>query len=364
MATGYPTSLKHFRDRQSPLRFRDDGTFRILHLSDIHEVSPEMDDDENPQIPISCSIETVNVIEQCIERTQPDLVVFGGDNISGYWEEYTYDYLRETIEKIVAPVKKRGIPLAIVFGNHDSEGEEIRPFIRRENHINLYAEYENFRGCYNEEDVTGCGNYSLPIISSDGSKVAWNIWCMDSNDYIRDENHLVIHGQGYGIVHPDQIEWYEKKAAKLREENGGQPVPSILFQHIPVHQEFDLFDFVEEEVDGAPEKYGKYLVPKEGAIIEGLFREAPCPPETERSQFESWKKTGDIVAAFFGHDHVNTFVAEIDGITSTQKHLLLKELRILNFNKQTNAVLCRTAFFFIIYVCLKALFQSARQYPV
>ena len=147
MASGYPTSLKHFKNRQSPLKFRDDGTFRILHLSDIHEVSPEMDDDENRDIPVHKSLETVNVIEKCIEKAQPDLVVFGGDNISGYWEEYTYDYLHETIEKIVEPIKKRGIPLAVVFGNHDSEGEEKRPFIRRENHISIYSEYENFRGC-------------------------------------------------------------------------------------------------------------------------------------------------------------------------------------------------------------------------
>lgn len=318
MAAGYPTSLKYFRLRQSPLRFREDGTFRILHLSDIHEVSPEMDDDENRDIPVHKSLETVNVIKECIEKAQPDLVVFGGDNISGYWEEYTYDYLHETIEKIVAPIKEKNIPLAVVFGNHDSEGEEERPFIRRENHINIYAEYENFRGCYNEEDVTGCGNYSLPIMSNDGKKIAWNIWCMDSNDYIRDENHRMVHGAGYGIVHPDQLEWYEKKSAKLREENGGKPVPSILFQHIPVHQEFDLFDFVDEKIEGAPEKYGKSLVLKEGAISEGLVREAPCPPETERSQFESWKKMGDIVAAFFGHDHVNTFVAEVEGIKLIQ----------------------------------------------
>ncbi len=318
MATGYPTSLQHFRNRQEPLRFRDDGTFRILHLTDIHEVSPEMDDDENPEIPKACSRETMNVIEECIERTQPDLVVFGGDNISGYWEEYTYDYLVETINKITEPVRRRGIPLAVVFGNHDSEGEEIRPFIRRENHINLYAEYENFRGCYNEADVFGCGNYSLPVLSSKGDKVSWNIWCIDSNDYIRDENHQVVHGAGYGFVHDDQIEWYEKRAAELREENGGESVPAILFQHIPVNQEFDLFNFTDGETEGGLNRNGKTLTPKTGAIIDGLVREAPCPPDENRRQFESWKKTGDIVAAFFGHDHVNTFTAEIDGIKLIQ----------------------------------------------
>ena len=318
MATGYPTSLKHLKNRQNPLKFRDDGTFRILHLSDIHEVSPEMDDDENRDIPVNKSLETLNVIEKCLDEAQPDLVVFGGDNISGYWQEFTYDYFRETILKIVEPIKKRNIPLAVVFGNHDSEGEEVRPYIRRENHINIYAEYENFRGCYNEEEVTGCGNYSLPILSSDGKKVAWNVWCIDSNDYFRDENHTVVEGKGYDFVHDDQIAWYEKKAASLREENGGTPVPSILFQHICVNQEFDLFDFVPEKTENSFERDGRFLVPKEGVLLDGTVGEAPCPPENKREQFESWKKTGDIVAAFFGHDHVNTFTAEIDGIKLIQ----------------------------------------------
>ncbi len=318
MATGYPTSLMHLRDRQEPLRFRENGIFKILHLSDIHEVSPEMDDDEIREIPQNKSIETINVIERCIEKAQPDLVVFGGDNISGYWEEFTYDYMVETIKKIVKPVSDKNIPLAVVFGNHDSEDEEIRPFLRRENHINIYAEYENFRGCYNEEEVHGCGNCCLPIMSSDGKQTAWNIWCIDSNDYVRDENHLEIPEFGYDTVHADQIDWYERKSAQIKKDNRNKDIPSILFQHICVNQEYDLFDFYDGEENGALNRNGKRLVLKEDAVFEGKVRETPCPPSFDRAQFESWKKTGNIVAAFFGHDHINDFVAEIDGIKLVQ----------------------------------------------
>lgn len=319
MATGLPTSLSHIKDRQKSLKFNEDGTFRILHLTDIHEVDPEMDDDENHQIPVDASAETMNVIEKCLESTQPDLVVFGGDNISGYWDEFTYDYMAKTIRKIVEPVARRNIPLAIVFGNHDSEGEEKRPFLHRENQIIVYAEYDNFRGSMNDEDVFGCGNYNLPILSSDGSHVAWNIWCMDSNDYIRDERHLVVKGAGYGYIHDDQIAWYEKKSAELKAENGGKIVPSLLFQHIPVLQEYDLLQAADEDSDGAVETDDKtFAVAKENAFQCGVMREAPSPPREHGEQFESWKKTGDIVAAIFGHDHVNTFIAELDGIKLIQ----------------------------------------------
>lgn len=318
MACGYPISLEHHLKNQSPLRFRADGTFRILHLTDIHEVDPEMDDDENPEIPRWKSSETMHVIEECIERADPDLVVFGGDNISGYWEEFTYDYMVKTIRRIIAPVAKRNIPLAIVFGNHDSEGEEKRPFLRRENHINIYAEYPNFRGCYNEEDVHGCCNCSLPILAHDSNKIMWNIWCIDSNDYVRDENHAVVPDGGYDTVHPDQIAWYEKKAAELKVQNGGKPVPAILFQHMPVLQEYDFVEECSPDAEGAFEKDGKYLRAIPSSLIDGVMREGPCPPMFDDAQFKSWQKTGDIVAAFFGHDHTNTFTAEKNGIKLIQ----------------------------------------------
>ena len=52
MAKGLPDSKKYIRERQAPLRFGADGKFRILHLTDIHEVDPEMDDDEDRRIPV------------------------------------------------------------------------------------------------------------------------------------------------------------------------------------------------------------------------------------------------------------------------------------------------------------------------
>ena len=51
VAKGLPNSHKHIGNKQKPLRFSGDGKFRILHLTDIHEVDPEMDDDSDQQIP-------------------------------------------------------------------------------------------------------------------------------------------------------------------------------------------------------------------------------------------------------------------------------------------------------------------------
>lgn len=320
MSAGLPTAYKHIKKAQKPLRFGKDGKFRILHLTDIHEVPlPDTDrDGENYDIERKKSVQTMNVIKKCIEFSNPDLVVLGGDNISGFPQKCTYDEMRKTIKRIVAPIAERNIPLAIIFGNHDSEMLDIHPYSQREIQLCIFAEYNNCRSTLNDEDIFGCANCQLPILHSDSDKIAWNIWCIDSNDYIRQPDFTRPVDLGYDYVHRDQIEWRERKVIELKFENNNEVVPSIVFQHIPLLQIYDIFQEVEKDEPGAFEKFGKYYKVPTDAFLAGTLRESPCPTNEDRCEFESWKKTGDIVGAFFGHDHPNDFIAEIDGIKLVQ----------------------------------------------
>lgn len=310
MAMGYPKKWKtdrFKREAPAPLKFGADGKFRILHITDIHDVEPIMDDDENRSIPENRDLETLNVIESLVAKTNPDLVVFGGDNISGYWEEFTYNYVESTIKKITKPIRDRNIPLCVVFGNHDGEIGFHTEF-----QMLMYMEYPNCRSNLNDADVYGTGNCCVTIKSSKDDKDAFAIWLIDSNDY-------QSNGKGdfpYDCVHEDQIAWYEKRSAELKEANGGEPLPAILFQHIPVQQEMIGFKEVTKDDEYTFERDGRYFY-LQNEILEGRVRECPCPPYMENDhtqQFESWKKTGDIFAAFFGHDHINDFKMKVDGI--------------------------------------------------
>ncbi len=308
MATGIPKKWKtdkFKREAPAPLKFGADGKFKILHITDIHNVEPIMDDDENREIPVNKDKETINVIEQLVSKTNPDLVVFGGDNISGYWEEFTYDYVKSTIDRITAPIRERNIPLALVFGNHD--GEEG---FHTEFQMLMYMEYPNCRSNLNDADVRGCGNCCLTVKSSKSGEPALAIWLIDSGDYMYNEKGE----QRYDYVHQDQIEWYEKRAAQLKAENGGECVPAILFQHMPVQEELNFISEATAD-DYTFERGGNYYKTK--GVIEGRWREFPCPAnpdEDHTHQFKSWVKTGDIFAAFFGHDHVNDFHLNVNGI--------------------------------------------------
>ncbi len=318
MATGLPTAYRYIQRNQKPLRFRPDGKFRILHLTDIHEVPlPTLDSSYN-EAEFEKSRESINVIKSCIKLAKPDLIILGGDNISGFRPESTYEMMRAAIKRILKPIEEKDIPLAVIFGNHDSESVYSQPFVQRENQLLIFAEYKNLRSTLNDEDIFGCANCALPILASRSDRIAWNIWCVDSNDYIRESDFSRPFDRGYDFVHSDQLLWRERAAEKLKLKNGGKPVPSLLFQHIPVFQEYDLFEETSKNDPDAFEKFGEYFKVPSGAFLSGDLLEPPCPPEGHREEFESFKKTGDIVAAFFGHDHPNDFTAQLDGIKIVQ----------------------------------------------
>lgn len=45
------------------------------------------------------------------------------------------------------------------------------------------------------------------------------------------------------------------------------------------------------------------------------MNEGPCSANTANDgQFDSWVKQGDVIGAVFGHDHINTYTGELEGI--------------------------------------------------
>lgn len=287
---------------EKDLQFHN-GKFKILILSDVQ-------DTDTPQK------ETTALLEAALDSTNPDLVVLLGDNTAGWWKGVDKDKTRAAVDAVAKPLDSRGIPFALVFGNHDHEGlcsdengmteEEAKQFL-----LSCHQKYETCLAVAGE-DLTGLCNYNLPIVSTDGQKIAYNLWFMDSNPYTPENE-----GGGYGYVHPDQIAWYEKTAAELKAQNGGETVPAMLFQHIVVPEVYDMLKEVERGTAGAVRGSGAWhdkFYTVSDAVYQGALNEGPCPPNKNGGQFDSWLQTGDIVAAFFGHDHVNDFAGVYKGV--------------------------------------------------
>jgi|GEM_PF-137988 len=202
------------------LSFKND-TFKILQIADTQEgkkISPD----------------TLDLINSALDRVEPDLVVYSGDQI---WGKRTFkgnrDAIKNSLDILTKPCRSRKIPFTICFGNHDRQVG-----LSNEEQFEIYKEFDYFIG-ESEKDIDGCANHIIEI--KDGDELKFLLYLIDSH------SNLEI---GYDNVHENQIEWYKKKRDSY-EEKYGHLIPSIVIQHIPVCEIFELLNEVKKNTKGA-----------------------------------------------------------------------------------------------------------------
>lgn len=271
------------------LRFHEDGTFKILNVSDIQDNA-------------NLRSVTVDFIKAAVKAENPDLIILTGDNIAGYLTRNAAK-TEKAIRAYMDVFEELGVPVAIVFGNHDEDYSGLT----KEQQMEIYNGYTCDISYDDGEDIWGCGTYNVPIYSStDENKVAFNCWMFDSG--ARDENG------NYDHVKQDQLDWYVAKSNELKEANGGELVPSMAFQHIIVPEIFDALKQVPAGTEGAIAKNGKYYVLPETAAKGSMIGEPPCPSGTNSGEFDTFLAQGDVIGIVSGHDHTNSFVVPYKGI--------------------------------------------------
>ena len=345
------------------LRFRDDGTFRVLQMADIQD-KPEVDAD------------TIRLIRKAIEEADPDLVVFTGDQIRGYDPAYIDTFLRrrgedpgarvrliteieaklhgikrreqarelmdETRVKVrrtfagfLGPVIEAGVPFAATYGNHDFQCGIL---VDEQDDI-----YREFPGCLNPPSFTGplaleSGTFALPIVSSTNpNRIAMSVIMVNSGDYAesntpeeRDSQYpaYVVNSRGldladadgYGTPSAEAIQWLGDVQKELGWHNGdGKPVPAIAFQHIPPQEFYDLLQEVPawtpNAVEGTRTHAGHTYVLNQDLCRPGsrLGEAIGCADENV-GEVEALVQAGGYFALFCGHDHKNAFVGHAHGI--------------------------------------------------
>lgn len=274
------------------LKFKKDGTFKILALADVQ--------DDYPLEPAMTQF-----ICESLDYTKPDLVVFVGDNVVG-------TDLR-AIDEMIAPLDERNIPFTFVFGNHDDQEGMTKEMQLRE-----YQKYEECLAYDAVPALHGVATHNLPIFSSDGEKTAFNIWMFDSGTYYVEDGEEL----GYDWVRADQIEWYNSVRKEMARMNGGKVIPSIAFQHIipeePYKEIFfksyvNLGDLTTNFADGTSYTFVPNVTKYDGYIFE-----QSCPSYGNDGQWDAMVQGGDVLGLVVGHDHVNSFVADVNGIDLIQ----------------------------------------------
>ena len=267
------------------IRFNSEGKLKILHIADPHLANDRHFDSSIWVIANACDIE------------KPDLVVLTGDNTKPYEDPAE---TKKIINALMNIFESRNIPVAVTFGNHDSEAG---PMTRAA----IMEYYSTFSCVITGDKANGfknCATFNVPVLASDSDDVKFNLWVFDSGDYDEDEP------RHYDRVRTEQIEWYKETAAKLKEENGGETVNSLVFQHIIVPEIYDVLEKSDSKkpfsVKHIYNEDEYYMFDAEQTNY-GMLNEKPCPGYYNDGQFDALVENGDVLAMFTGHDHTNAF---------------------------------------------------------
>lgn len=237
---------------------------------------------------------TEKLVENLIDKVQPDLITLTGDNDSC---DEGYIYWIKLLDSF-------DIPWAPVMGNHDGH-----------NGSKLNEAWASWKYMHNTENCLfkagpkgmGFGNYVINI--TENGKVIHTLYMMDTHSEAEDTENGVINYGVNGEIGEDhlwasQIEWYEW-CVKGITKTEGHVVESTALMHIPVYQ----LGLVQDNWT----KDGK-LLPEYASLGYGQLGENVCCPEGDNGFFAKAKELGSTTMMIFGHDHKNNLCVLYDGI--------------------------------------------------
>ena len=243
------------------IQMNEKNELNILQLTDLHLKN----DDEDEK--------TYQLITDMIDYVKPDFIVLTGD---------------QTMSKeAVSLYKKLGIFMdqfkvfyTFVFGNHDTEDH-----ITYQELIDSISSTSSYLWFDQGPTHLGYSNHQILIEDSKG-KIVGSLVMMDTHI----DDFYDINGEktwGYGSITQNQVNWYKNRINLY-------PYPHLIFFHIPLPEM--------KEVN------------QKDSIHQGDYFENPCTPPVNTNFFEEAKSNGLAKAMFFGHDHLNDFTYDKDGI--------------------------------------------------
>lgn len=241
---------------QNTLRFKK-GQFKIVQITDLHY-----------KLGVKASEQGLACVREMVETEKPDLVVVTGDIIYSAPADSTLSVVLKTFAQL-------GVPFCMTFGNHDYDFKTPA--------VALYNQMQKTPNCVMPVLQGKNTDYSLPILSSNGKRTAAVLYCIDTH------NKPAIGGiGGYQWISHNQITWYRQRSMVYKQKNGGRPVPSLAFLHIPLPE----FNYATDNTQ----------CPMYGSRLEKAYS-----PSLNSGMFASIKEMGDIMGVFCGHDHDNDY---------------------------------------------------------
>lgn len=249
------------------IKKNSDGNFRVLMFADTHLNGKKATD-----------IQTVSYIVKNITEQKPDLVLFGGDNVSSGFNKKRNVEFAQLMENL-------GVYWAAVLGNHEGDGLLA---VSREENVDIFSSFDHCLMRQGKEDVDGNGNYAINVLGKD-NKIIQAFFLMDSGSYMTDESKkeygVTKDGEFYDGVKTSQVNWYKAKHDAVEAQYG--KFKSVTVIHIPPYQ--------------AEKEYA------ESDFLYGEKREGVCESGFDSGLVDAMTEKGSAQAVYFGHDHVNNF---------------------------------------------------------
>lgn len=249
-----------------PLTINDDHPFRICQLTDIHLGNFPFNE---------ASQKTLDAIDQLLDTHPFDLIMITGDLIWG--TQVTQP--QQVLGALYHVLNRYAIPVAITYGNHDTEGNFTRHDLRRiEEQLRYPAEK-----CHSFI-IDDRESYTLEIYRN--QKLIHVLYVWDSGAYSHWPND-----EKYAAIEPEQIDWFFRLPYERATTN-----EDLAFLHIP---------------------FPEYQQAAQTGLRAGIQNETVCSPMTNSGLVYSLLREKNVKGVFVGHDHDNNYVADYHGLTLT-----------------------------------------------
>lgn len=249
---------------------------KIVSFTDTH-----LDNNE------ACYNLALKLLRKTIQEEKPDLVLFVGDNVTGYDDE-------GRVREFAGVMADLQVPWCPVLGNHegDSAGRlpraEMADLLRHSPYCMMPEEKPTLS---DGTPVWGHTNYVVPLFNEDG-KMCFKLIFLDGGSDLSDEE-LEHYGitrtktHEYDFLKDSQITWYRQQ---MREDD----CPSMVFCHIPLPEYVDAWE--------------------KGQRLAGSKLENICCSCKNNGMFDAMVQEGKTIAYVTGHDHINDFRVLYRGI--------------------------------------------------
>lgn len=242
------------------LILRDPSQFRMLQLTDTHFGTPT---DENR----AKDLRSRRTIRRLVDEQKPDLVFHTGDFINNDREGVEFG-----AEGFMADL---GVPWALVFGNHDHPRDKPGNisldtyYGRLENSVSGFVSTPAGRQYCGRIDVRG--ERGAPVLS---------LFTFNSGDPVTGM-----------VVNQAQRAWFRAEMEADRSKEDSTPI--LVMQHFPTVEYKTVFEKLE-------------AVGRQGEKV--------CFELDQGAVFGEYLATMRVKGIFCGHDHVNDYVGEHQGI--------------------------------------------------